>query len=177
MEPIDNKTCLRILHQQKVPLHIIRHCIRVSYLGFRIAQGLVLRGHDLDTDLVRAGALLHDVSKMKAIEKGGDHAEMGAEFLERLGLFKVADVVRQHVWLRHPDEGQWRPSEALIVNYADKRVMHTRIVSLDQRFMDLFKRYGKSPAAVEKINYLYHQTRQMEKRICLELGLRPENIV
>jgi hypothetical protein len=30
-------------------------------------------------------------------------------------------------------------NEAMVVNYADKRVMHERVVSLDRRFVDLMR--------------------------------------
>ena len=47
--------------------------------------------------------------------------------------------------------------EAMVVNYADKRVMHERVVSLTKRFIDLMERYGADDARRERI-LLHHQT-------------------
>lgn len=130
----------------------------------------------MDIDLIRAGALLHDVAKMKALRHGGDHAEMGARLLEAMGYDKIGEVIRQHVFLRPALENLKGLNEELVVNYADKRVMHTRIVSLEERFSDLVERYGKDRRAKERINELYLQTRLMEQRIFEKLDIGPEDI-
>ncbi len=173
---IDNRTCIQILHRQKVPIHIIRHCAVVARVGCKLADNLRSKGKIIDIDIVRAGGLLHDIAKMQAIENGGDHAEIGARFLESLGYYRVAEIVRQHVFLKEPVKPASSLSEELVVNYADKRVMHTKVVSLDERFQDLFKRYGKNRLAIEKIEELYKQARIMEQLIFSRMAIKPEDI-
>lgn len=164
------------MHHEKVPIHIIRHCARVSIISCNIACNLALKGNKLDIDVIRAGALLHDVAKMKALEQGGDHAEAGARLLESMGHYRIAQIIRHHVFLEQPLERHARPSEEIVVNYADKRVMHTRVVSLEVRFRDLLARYGKSREAVEKIHELFEQTKFMEEMIFSRLDIKPEEI-
>ena len=176
MKSMNNKTCLRILHQEKVPIHIIRHCVIVSRVGCNIAHNLALKGDKLDIDIIRVGALLHDIAKKKAMEQGEDHAEMGAQLLESMGHHRIAEIIRQHVFLKQPFERQKSLSEELVVNYADKRVMHTMVVSLEVRFRDLLIRYGKNRMAVEKINELFEQSRLMEEMIFSRLDIKPEEI-
>jgi hypothetical protein len=60
--------------------------------------------------------------------------------------------VGQHVRLNSFDV-----DEAMVVNYADKRVMHERVVSLTRRFLDLMERYGTDDTRRERI-LLHHQT-------------------
>ena len=176
MDQLNNKQCLKILHQEKVPLHIIRHCAKVSMVGLNIARNLLLKGYEIDADLVRAGGLLHDVAKMKAMERGEDHAELGARLLESMGHPRIAEIIRQHVFLKGNLEKETGLSEELVVNYADKRVMHTRIVSLDERFADLMVRYGRNAKAVERIKLLHGQTKLMEEIIFSRLEMDPEKI-
>ena len=72
------------------------------------------------------GALLHDLGKTACLGTLNNHAELGADILEDLGYPDVAQVVREHVHL-DGDILDPRPlREAEVVNYADKRVLHTR---------------------------------------------------
>ena len=38
-----------------------------------------------------------------------------------------------------------------MVNYADKRVLHETVVTLEERFADLKVRYGRTPEALARI--------------------------
>ncbi len=176
MGVLNNKQCLRILHQEKVPIHIIRHCAKVSLVSLKIVHNLALKGHKLDIDAVRAAALLHDVAKIQAMELGEDHAELGARLLESMGHVRIAEIIRQHVFLKLPMKRQAGISEEIVVNYADKRVMHTSVVSLEERFRDLQLRYGKSTRAEERIRLLYQEARLMEDMIFSMLDIGPQDI-
>ncbi len=123
----------------------------VRRVALVLGASLVRRGHALNLSLVEMAALLHDISKMECVGTGRDHALMGQEFLSTHGYPLVADVVGQHVRLR-----SMALNEAMVVNYADKRVMHERVVSLDRRFVDLMTRYGIDEARRERI-LLHHR--------------------
>jgi putative nucleotidyltransferase with HDIG domain len=101
-------------------------------------------------DLVAAAALLHDITKTRSLETRERHDESGAELLRELGFDRVAEVVASHVFFRG-----YNPSGPLeereIVYYADKRVMHDTIVTVDERVRDLVNRYGRTPEHVERI--------------------------
>ncbi len=84
---------------------------------------------------------------------------MGAGILEELGYPHVAQVVREHV---HLDDNIMDPRplrEAEVVNYADKRVLHDAVVTLEERFADLKVRYGRTSEALARIKATEVRTR------------------
>jgi uncharacterized protein len=167
--------CLSILSDEGVPEHIVKHSLVVEEVALFTAEGLSNAGVQLNISLITAGAILHDVSKMPAMEEGKQHGEMGSEFLIKLGFPEVAPIVRQHVFL-DDYEGD-SISEAGLVNYADKRVNHDKIVTLEERFSYLFERYGKkSEEAKERIERLYKLTLILEKDIFKRLPYEPEDL-
>lgn len=61
----------------------------------------------------------------------------------------------------------------MLVNYADKRVMHDKVVSLARRFVDLMERYGTEDARRERIIQLYARAIAMEDLIIEATGVDP----
>ena len=92
------------------------------------------------------------------------------------GLDEVAPLIRQHVRLDdYTDNG--RIDEAKLVNYADKRVNHEEIVSLDERFTYLFDRYGSiSEAAMGRLVEMRRLTALVEGQIFGRLAVDPANL-
>jgi chromosome condensin MukBEF ATPase and DNA-binding subunit MukB len=67
-------------------------------------------------------------------------------------------------------------SEEEVVNYADKRVMHDRIVSLEERFSDLKERYGRHQTAMDYLEQLQNEIYQIENKIFFILQADPNNL-
>jgi len=67
-------------------------------------------------------------------------------------------------------------TEEEVVNYADKRVQHDRIVSLEERFSDLKDRYGHGKSALEQMDRMEKATYAIEGKIFLILGSDPEDL-
>ncbi len=152
-----------------MPYHIFQHSMMVRRVAVSVTGALIASGYRLDIRLVDVAAILHDIAKMPSIVSGGDHALMGRELLEAEGFPLVGDVIHQHVRLR-----DFEIDEALVVNYADKRVMHQQVVSLDQRFVDLMIRYGRDATRQERIRKLYADGRRAEKVLVDACGVEPE---
>jgi len=130
--------------------NIIAHSEQVMRVALAIADNLE-RDAAVDRSLVTAAALLHDITKTRSLETRERHDETGAALLRELGYPRVALIVEQHViFTGFLPDGPVEERE--IVYYADKRVMHERIVSLEERVRDLRERYGKSPEIMELIN-------------------------
>ncbi len=172
----DLKTSLGLLRKTGTPIHIVRHCVKVAQVSLYLGRELKKTGLDISLDLLLAGGLLHDVAKYESIKNGGDHAKMGAEFLKKLGYPEVADIVRSHVHLDCPSEAVKKISEEILVNYADKRVKHTDVVSLEERFIDLQARYGLDDIRRQRINELYLQSKEMEQTIFSRLEIAPDDL-
>jgi putative nucleotidyltransferase with HDIG domain len=142
-----------------------------------LGEALAAAGWPLHLPLIEAGALLHDLGKTPCLGTSRSHAEWGAALLEELGYPEVAQVVRQHVYLQPWENISHHPGEVEVVNYADKRVMHDRVVTLETRFADLQERYGRTPEARSRIATLQARTRVLEERLFAGLPLTPHDLL
>jgi len=131
--------CLKLLASNKTPFNIICHTKKVAKFAESICDSLIGKGMPVNKDLVIAGALLHDIEKMK-----DDHANRGADLVTREGFPEVGDLIRFHGYFEINKQGKLDDLsiEQKILFYADKRVRHDNIVSLEERYADLKKRYG-----------------------------------
>jgi putative nucleotidyltransferase with HDIG domain len=155
--------CLRVLSAYSVPHRIVRHSEKVAFLARKLAGDLHAacpRGPDVS--LVESAALLHDIAKASSREGFADHAVEGGRILRALGMPRVANLVDLHI-----DPGpasSAKITDAELLAYSDKRVLHQRVVSLDERFDDLLRRYegveGQTAAKRAKMNMI-----SLEKRI------------
>ncbi len=173
----ERKECFCLLEQHHVPVHIVEHSMMVARVSVALSC-MLLKGPDpesmaLDMRLAEPGGLLHDIAKMECIEKQCEHASRGAEILLSHGYPELADMVRQHVVLDRSVSAYPSITDAMVLNYADKRVMHTEFVSLEDRFEDLQERYGTTPGRKERIDFMYSETKKMEQMIFDVAGTYP----
>ena len=155
--------------------HIQAHSRLVSAVAVLLVDLLSENGVDLDRDLVRAAALLHDITKTRSFETRENHAATGEQVLVDLGYPEVGRIVGQHVRLdRYGSTGP--PTAAEVVNYADKRVLHDRIVSLETRMEYIVQRYGQHAAQRDRISRLWHLTIQLENRLFGYLRISPDQV-
>ena len=138
------------------------HSILVADLAIIISRELNKNSANLDLDLIEAAALLHDITKTESIKTGENHSKSGGERLRNLGHPRIAEIVEQHV-IPYKIEGNI--SEEEVVCYADKRILHDKIVSLDERFEYLLERYGKNEKSIGFINETRLKLLIIEKRI------------
>lgn len=169
--------CLTLMAAHGMLPHIRQH----SFLVMEVAcfLGTVLReaGFELNLPLIEAGALLHDLGKTPCLGNSGNHARWGAAVLSGYGYPEVAQIVKEHVRLE-PIPADARPfREAEVVNYADKRVLHTRVVTLKERFLDLKERYGRTPEALQRLNAMEIHTQALEEKIFAPLSLTPHDLL
>lgn len=169
------KRCFEILDTYNVPKNIVNHSRTVCTIAVFLAKELNNKGSNLNVNLIEAAALLHDIKKMDGLIKGTSHAHEGWRLLRRIGYSKVADIVKQHVILEDNNDSS-KIIEAELVNYSDKRVRHSRVVTLKERFDDLKKRYGRDKEAIEFINSLERTAFEIEKKIFSNLDFKPEEL-
>lgn len=170
----DPATCRALLAQYQVPEHIIEHSRQVAGLSYYLGASLNACGYDFSLSLLLAAGLLHDIAKMRSIEEGGNHAELGAEWLEDEGYPEIAVIVRQHVHLQTDLEAPINARE--LVFYADKRVRHVEMVSITERMSDLVDRYGKDDYSRQRLDRVAELTRAVEIKIFTPLGYTPEEL-
>jgi putative nucleotidyltransferase with HDIG domain len=167
------KECCRFMNKYGMLENIKAHSIVVENVAALIARELQNGPVPLSLEMVSAGALMHDIGKTLCLNSSGDHAAMGREICLRNNLPEIADIVGEHVRLK--DYGPSSPiGEKEIVYYADKRVNHDAIVSLDERLAYLLERYGRNEEYIcKRIRGNFDQCRALEKRLFTKLSFRP----
>lgn len=142
--------CYELMRSSGMLENIVRHSVQVMKVSMALV-GALRDPSSINADLVKAGALLHDIAKTRTIGSGEmRHDLIGGRIMRDLGYDAVARIVEAHVFFDGFDpRGPLKERE--IVFYADKRVMHDMIVSLDDRVNDLVNRYGSTQRIVTLI--------------------------
>ena len=169
------KVCFQHMCRMQMLENIVAHSIQVCRVGMCLVEHLKLQGFKINGQLVQTAALLHDITKTRSFETEENHALTGGQVLTDFGYPEVGDLVRQHVRLDDYSE-QKNLSEVVIVNYADKRVLHDRIVSLDERMGYIQERYGTRPEHKRRIQLLWEKTAALEKHIFKYLPFSPGDL-
>ena len=87
----DENECMELLKRAGCDDHVISHVKEVARLAVKMAEKC-----GADVELVRAGALLHDIGRGKT--HGIDHAIIGAELLREWGYpEELALIVERHI--------------------------------------------------------------------------------
>ena len=157
--------CLALMAAYDMLPNIREHSQLVRDVALHLGTSLLEAGFALHLDLIEAGALLHDLGKTACLGTPVNHAEWGSKALDAAGYPEVAQIVREHVFLRPPSDDSRAIREAEVVNYADKRVLHTQVVTLADRFADLRTRYGTSPEARSRIAGLEQGAQRLEVKL------------
>ncbi len=83
---------LEILKKEKTPENVISHSIAVYKKAITIAANF----ENADEDLIKKGALLHDIGRSKT--HGIEHAVMGAKIVKDYGYStEVQNIVERHI--------------------------------------------------------------------------------
>ncbi|GAB4338305.1 MAG: HDIG domain-containing protein [Desulfobulbaceae bacterium] len=177
----DTAECFRLMEEFGMLPNIRRHSIVVARVALLLVDGLHAHGATPpDRSLAAAGALLHDIAKTPCLRDRCDHAAEGARICEELGYPEVAAIVRDHVILREHDpvrRGQGIFTGEEIIYYADKRVRHEEVVSLDERLAYILEQYGNGdPRLFELIRANFRQCEELEKALFAFLPYGPEAV-
>ena len=194
---------LALLRQYHVPRHIVRHSLAAAKLAVFLAQRLKDKGVAVDIDLVERACLLHDIMRVcdfaepdylqfeRGLAEGQRakwrrlrvryektlHEEAAYDILKER-YPRLAAVIRKHKYASLLDDkscpNTW---EEKLVYYADKRVMHERIVPLEERLREGHKRNihlhaspAQSKANIAKADPLIFK---LEKEIFETIALDP----
>ena len=169
------EACYRFIREMAMPDHIICHSLQVCRVALMLVHELNGQQKRLNQQLVQAGALLHDITKPRSITTGEKHTDSGHDLLVKLGYPEVGDIIRQHVKLDAYSKND-ALAEANIVNYADKRVLHDRIVDLNERMKYILERYGTTVEYRSRLKWLWEVSIEQEKKIFITLPFSPSRI-
>jgi putative nucleotidyltransferase with HDIG domain len=166
--------CYELLKQCHVPKHIVRHCEVTADFAVELAKKIAQNGIKVDIDFVHRACLLHDIMRACDFHKPLD--EIFDEPASEKDMEKWRQLAQRFKSLRHEDTAYEflkneypelalaikkhaykalivktlvpRTIEEKIVYYADKRVMHDRVVSLAERLEEGHRR--NTPANCKK---------------------------
>ncbi|MGV8073518.1 MAG: HD domain-containing protein [Syntrophobacteraceae bacterium] len=164
--------CFALMQEVGVPLHIQKHCSLVAEIAIFLGWNLRGQNIQLDLNLIQAGALLHDIAKMHCLTTGGKHDALGAKMVQEWGFFPLAPIIGDHV-IMDLERATGPITETILVNYADKRVKHDCIVTLEERFADLIERYAHTPAQKSNLQNRFDLYFILERRIFEHLDISP----
>ena len=168
----DDAKCFSLWDKYGMLPNIREHSLKVAHIATCLAKKAEEMGFDVNINSVRATALLHDLAKTHSIHYGGSHAQMGSAWvMAETGNHSLAQGVLFHVfWPWALPKEKDLISLPFFIIYADKRVCHDRIVSLEERFDDLKIRYGRTEEIISHIAQTFSQARYLEKIFSKQLG-------
>ena len=201
-----HQECLVIIKANHVPPHIVNHSVAVAKLALFLAQKLKEKGEAVDLDLVQSASLLHDIAKIcdfKKLDYSRFRCPVSAENKEKWRQLRtkykgiphehaaydilkekypaLALAVKKHRYVDILDKKE-KPDtwEEKLVYYADKRVMHDKIVPLEKRLTEGHKRnalfdesQAQKQAVIAEVDPLIYK---LEKEIFGRIGLNPLDI-
>ncbi len=201
-----HKECLAIIEEHHVPPHIVKHSLTAAKLAVFLAQRLTEKGITVDVNLVDKACLLHDIVRICNIKEldfnrfeqpvtAEDKAiwqQLRAKYEETPHEYAACDIlkdkfpvlaltIKKHRYIgilnKKEKPNTW---EEKLVYYADMRVMHDKIVPLEERLTEAHKRnvhFYKTEAqrlsTIAKVDPLIYS---LEKEIFDETGLSPLDI-
>ena len=142
--------CFNIIRQYDMLPNIVDHSVQVKNVSLAIYDHLQKK-ELISRELLIAAALLHDIAKTRSIHnREMRHDLIGGEMLRAMGLNEIAEIVENHVvFTGFLPDGPLTEKE--IIYYADKRVMHDKVVNVHTRVEDLVERYGINDRVKELI--------------------------
>ena len=160
--------CLALHKKYNSPKPVIEHCLTVT----KIAENFCVQIEGIDRELVVAGAMLHDIGRVKS--HSIFHAVEGVKILEKEGLNeKLIQIVKKHIGTGillaeavelglPPDDYIPKTVEEIVVSYADKLATGDRETSFEEALSRLIVKFGKDSHVVKG---LYKQKEYVEKLI------------
>lgn len=176
--------CLVLIERYGMLENIQEH----SHLVARVADAIICGLEEserctektADRSLVLAGALLHDIAKTICLEGGCRHDEEGMKICREHGFPEVGRIVRGHILLEdfaREDYRRGRFPAQEIVYYADKRVRHNEIVTLQQRYEYIIDIYSRENDSIKtRIRQNFDRCAELENYLFDYLPFKPDEL-
>ncbi len=166
VQVFSESACAALWDEFAVPENVRAHCRLVSRVAAYLAEKLRAKGVQVEVEPVRAAGLLHDLLKIRAQRVGGDEYAQVERVLSERGFPAIGRVCGRHGLYSILLPRGLETWEEKLVFYADKRVQHDRLVSVEERITDLAARYGANdPLAKAKILACLPLVKALEREI------------
>jgi putative nucleotidyltransferase with HDIG domain len=170
------ETCFHLMDTYHMLDNIKAHSIVVAKVTHLISRGLRDAELPISVEMATAGALMHDIGKTACLKSRKDHSKMGIQICLQNHLDEIVDIVGEHVRLKNNSLNS-NYSEKEIVYYADKRVKHTAIVTLEERLAYIIGRYGRNEKKIFRvIKTNFDFCKKVERKLFGKLNFSPESL-
>ncbi len=158
--------CFELLKEFHTPENIMRHTRAVNKLCMDLGERLKARGEDINLELLDRASLLHDLDKFMTLREDYKmHGREACRILRERGYSGLAEIVRKHRIFIILRPGELKTWEEKLVYYADKRVVHDRVVPVREKMEYLIKAYNIRGRDLEKLRKCERKTLKLEKEI------------
>lgn len=186
-----------------VPENVRSHCRKVAEVAVKVGNKLKKSGENINLNLLEKAALLHDLARtvnfkhpekhpgascedisfwQDLIKKYGNrgHEEVAEDFLKDK-YPELAKIVGSHAAMHKIMCNDIKSWEIKILIYADSRVLHDKIVSLNERYADTKERHGWFFEKIKKetgrsLENMHEELKKLEKQIFDKIDIEPEDI-
>lgn len=161
----------------QLPGYKRNHCTLVARVAVWFATALMERdpGIRIDTPLLRAAALLHDIDKNAPKLSNEHHPDAGVRLIAEEGFPEISDLIRTHPLHAILDTSiapkTW---EAKLLYLSDKMVKHD-IITVDERF-GLWRAESLPSEAYATLDAAYPLVKALEKDVCLRINVTPSEV-
>lgn len=167
---IDPEEALRILKKEGCSPEVLDHVKAVRDVSLEIAKSIEQDGNDVDIDLVKVGAILHDVGRSKTHDV--NHGVEGAEILNERGLEKVASIAETHVGagiskeetknLNLPEKNLIPTSlEEKIVAYGDNLIVGNKTQTYEEALEEMREELGSNHSSIERFKKIHQELEEL----------------
>lgn len=144
---------MNILKKNNTPDRVIKHSGKVTDIALKLGRKLKDKGINVNLDMIKAAALLHDVSRVEE-----NHALVGAEVIAAYGYPEISHIVSQHMTYNFSNQIE-NLTETDIVCIADRVVKEDQYVGFDARMTDVLKKFKDNPQAIKRISEKMKETK------------------
>lgn len=142
------------------------------FLATQVCEKLAV---PIDTTLLYAGAMLHDIDKNIQKAKGEHHPDTGVRILRERGFREVADLIKTHSLPSILDQTiAPRTWEEKLLYLSDKMVKH-EVITVDERFR-LWKKEELSREAKDLLDKTYPNVKKLETDVFTYIGIKPQDV-
>lgn len=159
-----NTEAMALWNTYKLPPQKQLHCRLVAQVALYFASHISSNDIHVNTSLLQAGALLHDIDKNIPATDGERHPDTAVRLLNELGMNEVAHLVNTHPLHAILDSNicptTW---EEKLLFLADKMVKYA-VISVDERFA-LWRAEDLLKEDREILEKAYPKVKDLEKEI------------
>lgn len=160
---------------EKKRIHVTWVAKVAMFLAERVKSHV--SGVMIDTDLLKAGSLLHDIDKNVPRLPGEMHPQTAVRILTEQGMSEVAELITYHS-VQYIEQEQTAPKtwEEKILFLSDKMVKQ-EVITVDKRF-DLWLAETDLPEDQKSmLRRVYPKVKALEQEIFSLVGIAPEEVV